>query len=180
MRALTFEYVSARLSYDPATGIFTWKPLAASNRIQRTWNSRWAGKAAGGTRGNGYHYICLDRVGYLAHRLAWVLHFGADPTGQLDHINGNPSDNRICNLRKATQSQNCANQGIRRTNTSGYRGVTWNPRRAKWQAQIQVNKKHRVIGHYDDVLEASKAYEEAAQAAFGPFYRIVSEAGVAK
>lgn len=173
MALLDIAYISKRISYDPCTGHFTWKPIAASSQYELAWNSRWAGKQAGGVRGNGYAYISMGGTHHLCHRLAWAIYFGSEPNGQLDHINGDPTDNRISNLREATQSQNCANQGSRKSNTSGYRGVTWNRRRNKWQAQIQVNKKHRVLGHFNDAADAAKAYQAAATAGFGQFYRVV-------
>jgi hypothetical protein len=85
----------------------------------------------------------------------------------LDHRNGNGLDNRRSNLRRAAQSQNMANQRLRRTSTSGYRGVT--ARGQRWIAQIRVRGVQQHIGVYDTAEAAAHAYDDAATAAWGEF-----------
>ncbi|MER9176684.1 HNH endonuclease [Mesorhizobium sp. M0955] len=171
---MTIARIASRLIYDAGTGLFTWARREETDRYAKSWNGRWAGKSAGTINYLGYVYLHMEGHDILAHRAAWAVHYGRLPEGQIDHINGDPSDNRIENLREATQSQNNANQGLKVTNTSGHRGVTWNKRRRKWQAQIQLDKRHRVIGHFDSLEDASIAYQSAAIQAFGEFYRVVS------
>jgi hypothetical protein len=124
------------LAYDADTGMLTWKKRcidpSKSEQPQKTWNSRYAGKQAGWNN-RGYISIRLFKKGYLAHRLAWAMHYGVWPTQLIDHINGDSSDNRIVNLRQTTQSENMRNKRIRADNTSGYVGVY--KRGAKWYAK---------------------------------------------
>jgi hypothetical protein len=91
------------LAYDPDTGALTWL-------VDRSSNAR-AGSPAGCYAGsNGYTQVCLGLRRFKAHRLAWYLHHGEDPGAlQVDHINRNRSDNRICNLRLVDAKGNRAN-----------------------------------------------------------------------
>lgn len=89
----------------------------------------------------------------------------------VDHANGNALDNRRANLRPANQTQNNANQRRNKTNTSGFRGVTWHRGAAKWVAQIHVHKKNHYLGLYESPIEAARAYDEAAREHFGAFAR---------
>lgn len=92
----------------------------------------------------------------------------------VDHINGNKLDNRRENLRIATKSQNCHNQGIQRTSTSGYKGVTWHSGRGvnKWIAQISFNGRRIHLGSFDDIHVAAHAYNKAAIKYHGEFARL--------
>lgn len=87
----------------------------------------------------------------------------------IDHINRDPLDFRKENLRNATKQQNSCNQGIRQTNTSGYKGVSWHKRRKKWQANICVNYKNMYLGIYNSCELAALAYNEAARKYHGNF-----------
>jgi hypothetical protein len=88
-----------------------------------------------------------------------------------DHINGNGCDNRRGNLRPATPQQNVFNQKLRVTSTSGFKGVTWNKRYGKWQAQIGHNGKNKHIGLFVNLEEAARAYDAKARELFGEFAR---------
>jgi AP2 domain/HNH endonuclease len=77
---------------------------------------------------------------------------------ELDHVNGSRSDNRWCNLREATHSQNRANAQMRTDNTSGFKGVTWLKQTGKWRARIEVNGKRIHLGEYDTRERAFIAY----------------------
>jgi hypothetical protein len=148
--ALTAERLRELVHYDPDTGIFTRK----TDR---------GGYKAGGKMGcishRGYKRICVDKVHYYAHRLAWLYVNGEMPK-VIDHINGNTSDNRIANLRNVDQATNL--QSITRpnkANTSGYRGVT--RKRNKWAASLSVNNRHISLGAYETKEAAHAAYIEA-------------------
>src|SRR5690554_5526005 len=115
---ITADYIRSRLDYDPETGVFTWRAKPIVTRHDKMQNTRYAGKQAGKPDSHGYLQIMLDRQLILAHRLAWLHHYGEWPEGELDHINRNPLDNRISNLRPASRSQNTINRKTPRTNTS--------------------------------------------------------------
>lgn len=90
---------------------------------------------------------------------------------ETDHINGNTLDNRRCNLRYATPSQNQANRRKQRNNTSGYKGVTWIKRTQEWRAQIMLNRKRHHLGYFETKEEAAQAYAQAAKKMFGKYAR---------
>ena len=140
------------LSYDPATGVFV--------RLVRSRGCR-VGDVAGCRNKNGYVRITVDRKLYFAHRLAWLYVHGAWPVDGIDHINRDPSDNRLANLREATTAENLQNQRIPKNNTSGFIGVSWHHPAKKWQAYIKLNGKNRYLGHFTDPAEAYAAYREA-------------------
>lgn len=158
------SYLTSILNYDPLTGIFTW----AMPRSKIT-----VGAVAGHTRKHAkpYVYIMIDGKDYSAHRLAWFYVHGVWPKEQLDHINGNHSDNRIENLREATQSQNMANK--KTTNKTGLKGVRYLPwiKKGKcWLAQITFNKKTTYLGSFYTKEEAHSAYCDAAKRLHGEFF----------
>jgi len=70
-------------------------------------------------------YGTFMRKTYAAHRVAWFLHHGAWPMGEIDHINGNAQDNRIANLRDVTHKENTRNMKRRSDNTSGITGISY-------------------------------------------------------
>jgi len=87
----------------------------------------------------------------------------------VDHINGNKLDNRKCNLRICTKSQNCQNRKISKFNKSGFNGVSWSIKNKKWVAQIACNNKKMHIGFFNDAIEAAKAFNQAAVKYHGEF-----------
>lgn len=105
----------------------------------------------------------------LLHRvvLSRILNRNLDPYELADHINGNSLDNRRCNLRLATTSQNNANRGKHRNNRSGFKGVFRNGK--KWRAVISTNGKAVHIGTFDTPEEAHEAYKIRAIQLFGEF-----------
>jgi len=97
-----------------------------------------------------------------------LLHVFLTGFQETDHINGNALDNRIDNLRSATRKQNMANQRMKRTNRSGYKGVSWNSDTGKWRADISRGPAH-YLGQFTDPVEAAKAYDIAALNLYGEF-----------
>lgn len=119
---------------------------------------------------NSYKRIKLNGKLYAAHRIAWYLHTQQDPgTYDIDHVNGDRSDNRACNLRLATRSQNMINTKKRQAGVSAYKGVSWDSQRSKWRAEIRINGKNKRIGRFDTELEAHLAYCKAAAEHHGDF-----------
>jgi hypothetical protein len=112
---ITQKQLKELLSYDSNTGVFTW--------IKKTSNRAPVGNVAGYLNHDGYVYIKINNKIYSAHRLAWLFTNKAYPENMIDHINGNRSDNRICNLREATRVENAYNQKKQKNNTSGVKGV---------------------------------------------------------
>jgi len=90
----------------------------------------------------------------------------------VDHINGNRLDNRRSNLRKCTIRQNNQNIGIKSTNTSGYKGVSWKKDKNKWKAYITLNNKQKHLGYFEKIEDAAIAYNNAAKMYFNEFARL--------
>jgi hypothetical protein len=90
---------------------------------------------------------------------------------EVDHINGNPLDNRRCNLRLCTQAQNTRNHKIRKDNSSGFPGVSFYKQRNKWRACINLNYRSKFLGYFNSAQDASLAYRCAAKKLFGEFFR---------
>ncbi|MBX3579886.1 MAG: HNH endonuclease [Rhizobiaceae bacterium] len=160
--SLTAERLRELLSYDPTTGVFVWRvrrgPIAA-------------GSVAGTPDGIGYIQIRIDRKHYRAQRLAWLYVTGEMPPHQVDHVNGERSDNRWANLRKATNAQNSANQRLKRCNTSGFKGVCWHAGGRAWMARIRANGKSHYLGLFGSREAAHAAYVAAADKLHGEFAR---------
>lgn len=101
--------------------------------------------------------------------MAWLYVYGEWPDFEIDHINGDAHDNRICNLRRATHQQNMANSKVRAHNASGLKGVQRHTLSRKWRARIQVSGRTIHIGLFDTKEEAHEAYMRAARFHFGEF-----------
>jgi len=159
-RDLSLARLREVLSYDAQSGQFTWlKPT--SNRVR-------PGGVAGTPSGHGYLRVSVDGATYYAHRLAWFWIHGAMPKCEIDHRDGCRSNNRAANLREAAHQENSQNQRLRSTNKSGFHGVSWSARHAKWVACIHVLGKKRHLGLFLDPTSASRAYL-AAKASAHPF-----------
>lgn len=157
------EYVRSRLDYYLETGIFIWRQKPGTDRQTKAWNAKYAGKPAGSIQ-KGYVLICLDNVKYYAHRLAYLIMTGEQPVGEIDHKDSDPkdiskrSDNRWENLRLATSSKQKCNIGLRKDNTSGYRGVWWHKQCQKWCAEIRYEGVSYKLGLFLTEEEAYAAY----------------------
>lgn len=121
----------------------------------KIWNSAWAGKATGSKKSQGYLCVGLVPHGRLsAHRIAWAIHYGVWPKGEVDHINGDTSDNRIKNLRAVSTSENSKNKSKYRNNTSGITGVSYHKGIRQWTAGIRVDGKRIHLGAFDEKEDA--------------------------
>lgn len=166
LRDITAKQLRAVLEYEPHTGLFIWR------RRKKTdpFNS-WAGLRAGAKRDLGYIVIRINYRLYRAHRLAWLYVHGRWPKGEVDHINGDPSDNRIANLRLATSGLQKSNARRRSDNTSGYKGVWWEKRRKHWVAEIRHKGQRHHLGAFVTAEDAYVARIEAANRLHGAFAR---------
>jgi hypothetical protein len=146
---LTQEQLKEILHYDPETGIFRWRKSVAS--CVKPWD-------VAGTKGDkGYIKIHINKKLYRAHRLAWIYMIGEWPKYEIDHEDRVRSNNSWSNLRDATHKQNMENTSIAKNNTSGFRGVSWDKRKQKWNAYTKHNKKRIHIGYFDAVEDAGAA-----------------------
>jgi hypothetical protein len=155
-----------QLTYDSNEGILFWKArpedVFQTRRAFSTWNARYAGLPAGTHSKDGYLRICFKGKRFvLAHRVAWALFYGEWPKHDIDHINGVRSDNRICNLRSVTRTENLRNRKIGKANKSGCMGVSWIVSAGKWRARIGDNGKDMPLGCFSDKDEAIAARRKA-------------------
>ena len=120
----------------------------------------------------GYYAIKIYGKNHQLHRIVWIYHNGDIPDEmQVDHIDGNPLNNQIENLRLATQSQNNYNRKKQSNNTSGVKGVVWSKQMKKWRAQIRINNKDKFIGLFHTIEEAEAAVIAARKNLHGDFAR---------
>ena len=148
MNAVLIDRLKQLFSYNPDTGLFKRK-LSRGNAKKGTVVGRLDTK--------GYLRVCVDGKDYKLHRLAWLLTYGDWPEDQIDHINGDKTDNWISNFRDCNCSENCSNQhGPRKNNKLGLQGVHQighNRFRAKFRSQH--------LGVFTDIQEAHNSYMEA-------------------
>lgn len=153
----TYELVSSLLSYDPESGKLFWKSrpkeLFPNERIANGWNARFAGKEAFLTAGAGNLKGRIFGRSFCAHRVAWLLHYGRWPSELIDHIDGNPENNNIKNLRDVSQSVNMRNMSVRADSRSGVFGVSLTPT-GKWCVRITANGVRKNLGYFSDFDEA--------------------------
>lgn len=168
------DYLKMLFSYDPDTGILKWADRLPIELLTKyNWSSRrykrittsCAGLEAGHefktTSGAMSRQLRLDYVSYYVHRIIWKLVYGEDPE-LIDHIDGDPLNNRLVNLRNVSNIENCKNSKLFCTNTSGYVGVSFNKVTNKHEAYIWENYKKINLGHFEDKEVAIQARKDAA------------------
>jgi hypothetical protein len=161
------EVLDQVLKYDPDTGELRWrvrpvtlfeqgtskkKPRSAEHACNQ-WNSRWAGQPAATRKTDGYQYVHFNHRTELVHRIAHKIMTGEDPI-EIDHIDGNRSNNKWSNLRNGSRSDNFRNLGLRRNNKSGHHGVFFSKRQQRWVASI-------MLGTFDNKEDAIAARKQA-------------------
>lgn len=158
---LTQDYLRSIFSYQD-NGNLIRKTSAGSSR---------AGSVVGHIDDKGYRKTTINRKSFGVHQLVWLYHHGSMP-GQIDHNDKNPSNNRIENLRAATQSENQQNIDLKSNNKSGYKGVYFHKATSKYASQLRKNGKCIHLGLFLCPKEAALAYNEAAVKYFGEFARL--------
>lgn len=169
------EYIKDYLHYDPETGIFTWIKKSNKRGKDRT------GNRAGSIRKKHDDYY-LREIGisvpgvkkstFKEHQLVYLIMVGPIPKGfEIDHKNGNSLDNRWSNIRLSDKTQNMGNQGLRKNNKSGYKGVYFSTHHGKYQAVLLHSGKRYNLGRYHDPYLASLTYTKKAKELLGEFYR---------
>jgi hypothetical protein len=149
--------LQALLEYDGSTGLLRWKWRAAITSEQKRWNTRYAGRAASWMGREGRRRIKIRGRTYLTSRVIWKISYGSDPD-VVDHIDGNPSNDRISNLRSVSQQANARNTKLYRNAPTSTPGVRF--RDGAWQAR--VGQQH--IGCFPTQKEAVTARNVAASA----------------
>lgn len=164
---LTQDALNELLEYNPDTG-----------ELRRRVPSRYAtGRKENTSTLRAYQQFVINGKPHRAHRLIWLMVYGEIPKGMvIDHVNGNKTDNRLCNLRLASVQQNIQNAKLSSHNRSGYKGVS--KRRGKWRAVIKVDGRQRFIGHYDCPIKAARAYDTAAAEYYGEYARTNKRMGL--
>lgn len=148
---LTAQTVRELLDYAPETGVLKWRVNRPPRGI--------AGSVAGCVMRNGYIAISFHGVRFYAHRLAWLHHTGEWPMNHIDHIDGNPLNNAIANLRDVSPKTNM--QNLRRamaSSASGLMGASFDPKKGKWAACIKYLGKTLHLGRFDTAEEAHAVY----------------------
>lgn len=164
----TQDRVRQLFDYDEGTGVLTFRarPVSefATPRAAATFAGKCEGKPAGWRHVAGYVAMRVDGKDMLAHRVAWLWCHGVLPDDEIDHINGDRSDNRLGNLRLATKVENSHNQSLRVTNKSGVNGVFKDSRRGGWRVEIVCLGRSRYLGAYKTIEEAAAARRGAEKA----------------
>ena len=171
------ETLRQLLRYEPETGKLFWKhrprEFFSCDWSFKAWNTTWETKEAFTCRNSyGYFRGSIFNRSYQAHRIAWAIFNGTWPEHQLDHIDNDRANNRIANLRDATNSQNHMNKPASSANSSGFKGVDWSKKDRVWRARIKVRGKGIHLGHFHCVDDAAKAYAKASTVYHGEFARI--------
>lgn len=163
---LTSERLRELIDYNPETGVFVWRVSCRGTK---------AGDVAGASGTEGRRHITIGYARYKAHRLAWLYVCGCFPTKLIDHINGDPTDNRINNLRESTASENQTNQREAHSrNKTGLLGAQWNKGKQKFKSRITIGGKEIFLGYYATAELAHAAYM-AKKREVHPFGTIANE-----
>lgn len=155
--------VKELLNYDPETGV-------VSRKISVSPNAR-AGDVAGCIGKNGYWQVQIDGLKTHMHRIVWLYVYGDWPDGDIDHVNGDRSDNRLINLRNVTHQQNTMNRTKSRRNKSGFKGVCRGKGVGTWRAFIHLDGVSHNLGTFKSIEDAISAREAGEHMFFAEFRR---------
>jgi|FLMP01.1.fsa_nt_emb hypothetical protein len=157
------------LTQDMLHELFEYRDGDLIRKVSTSSNAA-AGKIAGHVRRDGYRDIRINGKSYLTHRLVFLMHNGYLPK-QVDHIDNERSNNRIQNLRPATNSENLWNQSISSNNASGFKGVSWRKDKKRWGVYVRKDGKGHWGGLHDTPEEANEAAMKLREKLHGEFVR---------
>lgn len=175
--------------YEPSTGFLIWKNrpewLFRSSRGHKAFNARHSGKVAGRRMHDREGrrraiFITLTMPGkapatFIAHRIVWKMITGEEPPAEIDHIDGDPFNNKFSNFRDGTNGENKRNICMRSTNKSGVTGVRWCANSKKWIAHARVDGRQTYLGSFginDIDIAAMEVMEVRAEAGYAPTHGI--------
>lgn len=147
---LTAALVRELFNYDPDTGDLTWA-APRSRRVK-------VGDVVGARSKTAYVQVGVGRKVYVAHRVIWLWVHGELPQQHIDHRDGNTRNNRLANLRLADKSENAQNMALKKSNTSGFLGVSLCRHTNRWRAYITINRKTHKLGRFSTPEAAHQAY----------------------
>ena len=147
------EIINELFTYCPQTGVLTRAISTASNAR--------AGDTVGSVDRYGYLRARAMGAEYKVHRIIWKIIHGIEPIGEIDHIDGNPANNRADNLRLASRRENAHNTRLFRNNTSGHKGISWNVTSKRWDARLAMGGGIVFRGRYVELQDAIEAVKEA-------------------
>jgi len=160
------ELLRQLLRYEPDTGKLFWRertPLSEPNdKKRKIFNTQFVGKEALTTKlQQGCLMGSVKKTKVYAHRVIWAIVYGEWPKEVIDHIDGDPSNNRLNNLRHVPQVINTMNSKKRSDNVSGHAGVNWHVEVSKWRAYITIDGRYKHLGLFDDISDAIAARKAA-------------------
>jgi len=158
---ITQDYLKQLFEYKD--GNLYWKQNTGRARI---------GNVAGHKRTTGYVMIKINKKDFLAHRVIFMMHKGYFPK-LIDHIDGNPSNNKIENLREASHSENGHNAKLNKNNSIKLKHICLNKRKDKWQVQMFIDNKNKSFGEYYDLEVAKFVAETMRHKYHGQFARSI-------
>ena len=157
---LTVEWLREHMVYVQETGTFMWKVPGPGRTV---------GKVLGSVNKLGYMQLKVAGVIYYAHRLAWFYVYGEWPKLQVDHIDGNKTNNSIANLRDCTAAQNSARRRVS-AKIAPARGVF--PHGPGFVARIHHNGVRHYLGYFAKLDDAKAAYAAKAKEIHGEFAHV--------
>lgn len=152
------ETLRLALRYDPTTGKLFWRDDWYPK--SRTTNEvGWIDHPE--SKHNGYVRFHHRGKMFMGHRVAWLLHYGEWPPEEIDHVDGDGTNNRIDNLRLSSRAENTRNRKKYKNNKTGYKGVSVG-RNGRYVSQIAFQKERFIVGYFSCPIEAARAYDRKA------------------
>ncbi len=162
---MTLTQDEAHRLFEYKDGVVLWKERPKFSRKPK------GDMEAGTASGHGYKKIVVSQKKYYVHQVIFLMQHGYIPK-LIDHIDGNTNNNAIQNLREANKTQNSHNAKMRLDNTSGHKSVIWHKKANKWMVQLQLQKKSKYFGVFDDFEFACLVADEARSFYHGKYAKI--------